>query len=106
MARLAIVFLALGLSLQAAPEHDACDLGRRVIAVRQALQQPANPKSLGIIADLGTDSRYYAMVRGWLSLELQAAESLERAGHDETLRVKHGKKAAFLRQAIRQIDLE
>jgi hypothetical protein len=52
------------------PDDEATLLGQRVLAVQAALQDPAAPGSMEAVEDLGLDSRYYVMVRGWLSLQL------------------------------------
>lgn len=92
------------------PGHDspvarACRLGERVLAVRAALADPGAPGSLEAIVDLGSDSRYYVMVRGWLAMQLQADLSiLEASAGDASPEVV--RRVEFLKRAIRAIDLE
>ena len=64
-----------------------------------ALEPPFTKKSLTTIRKYGEDSRYYTMVREWLMKELSWAETQE-----ETKAVKEN--IAFLKKAIRRIDLE
>ena len=83
----------------------ALQLGRRVEAVREAIQHPEAPDALAAIIDLGRDQRYYVMVRGWLAWQLQGDQSIASASHDQQLdnisvRIK------LLNKAIRAIDLE
>ena len=83
----------------------ALELGRKVLAVKAAIQNPDDPNSLEAIRDLGLDSRYYVMVRGWLSMELEGARSImEASGENPNPEIK--KRADFLNKAIRAIDLE
>jgi len=81
------------------------DLGYRVAAVREAIQNPGAPGSMQAVTDLGHDQRYYVMVRGWLMYQLRGDMSLLETTHDlnqDALRVR----IAFIQQAIRAIDLE
>jgi hypothetical protein len=81
------------------------DLGYRVAAVREALQNPGAPGSMQAVTDLGHDQRYYVMVRGWLMYQLRGDMSLLETTHDlnqDALRVR----IAFIQRAIRAIDLE
>ena len=83
----------------------AMELGYKVAAIREALQDPGAPGSMRAITDLGYDQRYYVMVRGWLMYQLQADMSLlqtARERNQDALRMR----IAFIRQAIRAIDLE
>ena len=83
----------------------ALQLGRRVEAVREALQHPEAADALAAIIELGRDQRYYVMVRGWLAWQLQGDLSIASASHDQppdniSARIK------LLNEAIRAIDLE
>jgi len=81
------------------------DLGYRVAAVREAIQNPGAPGSMQAVTDLGHDQRYYVMVRGWLMYQLRGDMSLLETTHDlnqDALRVR----IAFIQRAIRAIDLE
>jgi hypothetical protein len=84
---------------------EALDLGLRILAIHHALDHPTLPASLKAITDLGTDSLHYSMVRGWLSQLLSADESIASASKDNT--PPHiTTRIAFLKKAIRAIDLE
>ena len=83
----------------------ALELGRKVLAVKAALAAHEDPNSLKAIRDLGLDSRYYVMVRGWLSMELSGAKSILDASRDNP-NPQIQQKADFLKKAIRAIDLE
>lgn len=86
------------------PGLDPYQLGVEVEAVRRALADPSQPGALDAVRQLGLDSRYYPMVRGWLMLELQAALSMAESGSPPPPALEA--RIAFLRQAIRGIDLE
>jgi hypothetical protein len=84
---------------------EALALGRQVLAVRRALQDPTAPGALEALRALGTDSRYYVMVRGWLAQQLQGDLSiLEASGGEVSAEVTA--RVDLLRRAIRAIDLE
>lgn len=86
-------------------QREALELGHKVLAIQHALQHPGEPDAMKAITDLGHDQRYYGMVRGWLSHELQGDQSLLDANKEHTpLAVKE--RIRFLQQAIRAIDLE
>ena len=84
---------------------EALALGRQILAIHHALDHPELPASLKTITDLGTDSRHYAMVRGWLSQLLSSDESIASASKDNTP-PRITARIAFLKKAIRAIDLE
>ena len=80
-------------------------LGRNVLAVRAAIQNPGAPDALQAIVELGSDSRYYVMVRGWLSLQRQGDLSiLDASGSEANPEIQA--RVEFLEKAIRAIDLE
>lgn len=87
-------------------EHQAAlELGRRVQAVREAIQHPDAPGALEAITDLGHDQRYYVMVRGWLAWQRQGDMSIVDASRGEV--PEHIRtRIRFLDRAIRAIDLE
>lgn len=86
-------------------ERDAKELGYRVAAVREAIQNPGTHHGLQAITDLGHDQRYYVMVRGWLAYQRQADMSIVAAsGGQVTEHVRA--RIRFLDRAIRAIDLE
>ena len=84
---------------------DAEILGARVEAVRRALDCPDCPGSLGAIVELGTDSRYYVMTRGWLNERLRADRSILQAAGDRAPQ-SIVNRVEFVERAIRLIDLE
>jgi len=85
--------------------QDAILLGRRVQAVREAIQHPDAPHSLEAITDLGHDQRYYIMVRGWLAFQLQGDMSIVEASRGRVPEYV-STRIRFLNRAIRAIDLE
>jgi len=102
-------FLFFGVSVFAEPAPASIDeatrLGQRVLAVQAALDDPGSPDAMQAITDLGLDSRYYVMVRGWLSLQLDGDRSIAAAS-DESAAPAITQRIEFLKQAIRAIDLE
>ena len=87
-------------------EHQAAlELGRRVQAVREAIQHPEAPHALAAIIELGRDQRYYVMVRGWLAYQRQGDMSIAAASRGQAPEHIHAR-IRFLDRAIRAIDLE
>ena len=86
-------------------DQAALELGRRVQAVREAIQHPEAPRALEAITDLGRDQRYYVMVRGWLTYQRQGDMSIVAARRGQAPEHIHAR-IRFLDQAIRAIDLE
>ena len=87
-------------------EHQtALELGRKVLVVRVAIQNPGMPNAMQAVTDLGRDQRYYVMVRGWLSYQLQGDMSILDANKEQT-RDEIKMRINFLEKAIRAIDLE
>ena len=81
------------------------ELGSQVQAVYAALANPQSPESMKSIVTLGRDSRYYTMVRGWLTMQLEGDQSiLAASGGDANPEIEA--RVEFLEQAIRAIDLE
>ena len=80
-------------------------LGQKVLAVQTAINNPDLPESMPAILALGHDSRYYVLVRGWLSQELQGSKSIAGALHPK-INPQLDYKIQFLQKAIRAIDLE
>ena len=97
--------LAGGASLSPS-ETEALELGHRVLAVKNALQDPETPGALAAVVDLGTDSRHYVMVRGWLMLQLKADTSILEATRESALPPDIETRVDFIKTAIRAIDLE
>jgi len=86
-------------------DREALQLGYRVQAVREAIQNPEAPHALQAVTDLGHDQRYYVMVRGWLAYQRQGDMSIvaaNRGQEPEYIRARIN----FLDRAIRAIDLE
>jgi hypothetical protein len=86
-------------------DRAALELGRRVLAVGRAIGDPQSPGAMRAVTDLGHDQRYYVMVRGWLSYQLQADQSLVEA-HRGKAPEPITQRVEFLRRAIRAVDLE
>ena len=80
-------------------------LGRRVLAVREAIANPDGPNAMQAVKDLGRDQRFYVMVRGWLSYQLEGDRSILNAS-SEQIPPELSKRIRFLEQAIRAVDLE
>ena len=57
------------------------------------------------VTDLGHDQRYYIMVRGWLSYQLQGDTSILDADAERTNQHIEDR-IRFLQQSIRILDLE
>ena len=113
MTRCILTAAACGcLAAAAAPEPAAADddraaleLGRKVLAVRRAIEHPQAPGALEAVKALGLDSRHYVMVRGWLRQQLSGDTSIRDASGEKTPRAIVDR-IAFLEKAIRAIDLE
>ena len=86
-------------------DQAALELGRRVQAVREAIQHPEAPHALEAITDLGRDQRYYVMVRGWLVYQRQGDMSIAAASRGQAPEAVRAR-IRFLDRAIRAIDLE
>ena len=81
-------------------------IGVMVNAIDKAITD-AQPDSLELIYQYGTDSRYYVMIRGWLVQELTGVQSqLDAHRQQDERRQQLAHKVSFLKQAIRRIDLE
>jgi len=98
------------ISAQQASVNDAskqaCEIGMMVQALQVAIRTPQEQKSLQIIYDYATDSRYYVMIRGWLFEELVGVESQLHASHNAKEIARLQLKSDSLKRAIRTIDLE
>jgi len=86
-------------------DQAALQLGHRVLAVRLAIQNPEAPNAMKAVTDLGRDQRYYIIVRGWLSYQLQGNTSMLEVSKERTSD-KTKQRITFLKKAIRAIDLE
>ncbi|MGB5299662.1 MAG: hypothetical protein WBN08_14900 [Thiogranum sp.] len=87
-----------------ADEH-ALWLGHRVLAIAAAIRNPDAPGSMEAVLELGLDSRYYVMVRGWLAMQLRGDMSILQARNGD-VSPQIAVRIAFLEKAIRAIDLE
>lgn len=106
MLRVALLLCAAAASPSAGGgDEEAQQLGRKVQAAGAAILDPGLPGAMRVITDLGTDSRYYTMVRGWLSQQLKGDRSIvASAGAGRKPRIET--RIRFLEEAIRAIDLE
>ena len=87
-----------------ADEH-ALWLGQRVLAIAAAVRNPDAPDAMAAVLELGLDSRYYVMVRGWLVMQLRGDMSIAQARNGD-VSPQIAARIAFLEKAIRAIDLE
>lgn len=87
-----------------ADEH-ALWLGQRVLAIAEAVRNPDEPNAMAAVLELGLDSRYYVMVRGWLVAQLRGDMSIFQARNGD-VSPQIAARIAFLEKAIRAIDLE
>ena len=97
--------LALASPAVAGDDEEARQLGRKVLAAAAAILDPNLPGAMRAITELGTDSRYYIMVRGWLDQQLKGDRSIVAAagaGRNRFIEVR----ISFLEEAIRAVDLE
>jgi len=85
---------------------EECQIGVMVKEITAALKTPENPESFEIIVKYGMDSRYYVMIRGWLTQELRGVSSQLGGSGVSAAKLKLQQKAAFLKKVIRRIDLE
>lgn len=92
--------------LRASDELDVCKLGQAVLAIQNAIANPNAPNSLNAVKELGLKTAHYSMVRGWLVQELSGAESIKSAQKQDTINPMIDARIAFLKKAIRAIDLE
>ncbi|WNC67665.1 hypothetical protein RI845_14205 [Thalassotalea nanhaiensis] len=82
---------------------EALKLGKQILAIQEALNNPGDPNSIHKVTAIGWDQRYYLMVRGWLVLRLQADQSAYTGSQAQS---HLGERIEFLKLAIRTIDLE
>lgn len=99
------MFACLAATKAVGCDEEVLELGRRVAAAGAAIRDPDTPGAMYSITELGKDSRHYTMVRGWLALQLHGDESIVAAGA-EGERPDIEERIAFLKRAIRAIDLE
>ncbi len=111
-ATFALLLFSCSLSSAALADSDLASyqqehqIGVMVNAIDKAISD-AQPDSLELIYQYGTDSRYYVMIRGWLVQELAGVQSqLDAYKQQDERRQKLEHQVNFLKQAIRRIDLE
>lgn len=95
-----------GLSEQ---DQYALEIGRKVISIQAALEQPEQPASVEAVKVLALDSRHYVMVRGWLLQELLSAESWKDTSTyhtSEDYKNKVVSRIRALQKMVAAIDLE
>ena len=90
--------------LSRAHEH-ALWLGHRVLAIAEAVRNPDEPDAMAAVLELGLDSRYYVMVRGWLVAQLRGDMSISQARNGD-VSPQIAARIAFPEKAIRAIDLD
>jgi len=91
---------------QSEKQSEEYRIGVMVKAISAAIQSPKKPESMAVIVKYGTDSRYYVMIRGWLTQELRGVESQLQAVRDAKAKSQFQTKVNFLKKAVRRIDLE
>lgn len=87
-------------------QSEEYNIGIMVKSIQSAIDHPEQHDSLTTIFEYGGDSRYYVMIRGWLTQELASAKSQQSAVKDTAAKEGISRKVQFLQQAIRGIDLE
>jgi len=85
---------------------EECQIGVMVKEITAAINAPENPESFETIVKYGTDSRYYVMIRGWLTQVLRGVSSQLGGSGVSAANPKLQRKADFLKKVIRRIDLE
>mmetsp|Transcript_5113 Transcript_5113/g.9393 ORF Transcript_5113/g.9393 Transcript_5113/m.9393 type:complete len:119 (+) Transcript_5113:59-415(+) len=80
-------------------------VGKQILAISAILEDPNTPNALNTVVELGTDSRYYVLCRGWLNEMLRLDQSILDARSDDPS-PKISSRVDFLKKAIRAIDLE
>lgn len=90
---------------QAQADEHALWLGHSILAIAEAIHSPETPGAMEVVLALGSDSRYYVMVRGWLAMQLAGDLSIMESHHGD-VSPQIAARIAFLRKAIRAIDLE
>ncbi len=102
-----LVILMVFLVMSCKSENDIyVHAGKMVSEVSLSLSDIEREGALDSIAEYGTDTRYYVLIRGWLKQELEGVESLLAVVKDEERKNTLIKKQTFLNRAIRRIDLE
>ena len=87
----------------------ALELGRKIIRAKAALQEPGKQGSIAAIKDLGLDSRYYVLVRGWIVQHISMTESYKGTStykNSDKRRKEIDGRIAALQKMLRATDLE
>ncbi len=90
-------------------DKHALELGRKIIRIKAALQIPEKQASVDAVTELGLDSRYYVMVRGWILQHINMTQSyLGTTTYKESEQRKSeiDDRIASLQKMLRAIDLE
>jgi hypothetical protein len=90
-------------------DQRALEVGKKVLAVQAALQSPCETSAMDAIKDLGHDSRYYVLTRGWIHQHLRMAESYrdtQKYRETEEYQKQVDKRIQCLQKMIRALDLE
>jgi hypothetical protein len=90
---------------QSSADEHALWLGQSILAIAAAIRSPESPDAMDAVLALGLDSRYYVLVRGWLSMQLAGDIDIMEARNGD-VSPQLAARVAFLRKAIRAIDLE
>ena len=113
MKRLLVVpILLLAFHLFAAPpaeDAQALEVGRKVLRLNKALRASDDKELLAAVRDLGLDSRYYVMTRGWLTQELSSAKSYRDTStykNDAKRKNEIDARIDLITRCLRAIDLE
>ena len=69
------------------------------------IRNPDAPGAMEAVLELGLDSRYYVMVRGWLAMQLRGDISILQVRKDD-VSPPIAARIAFLEKAIPALDLE
>lgn len=90
-------------------DKQAMELGRKVLKVKEALKNPDKKESFEAIKSLGHDSRYYVLVRGWLTQHIHMTESYKGTSKyksSKDYKKKIDARQLALQKMLRAIDLE
>ncbi len=90
-------------------DKHALELGRKIVRIKAALQIPEQQASVDAVTELGLDSRYYVMVRGWILQHINMTQSyLGTTTYKESEQRKSeiDDRIASLQKMLRAIDLE
>ncbi len=80
--------------------------GYALETARRALDAAPDPASRDRLIQLGQDTRFYPVMRGWLQLELSGIRSQAAAAPNESISDVRQQRIQWMEQVIRGIDLE